>query len=821
MIGTDPGKQLDYVTNSMSFEPYEGALRGPLGTIWAAAGNSTDKALLLAALRKASDPNENARFASCTISTAQAGQLVDSWLSSRAIRPKLPPHPAAVHLDQTQLAQAKYALAAWRALVESTDTQAQALAAQLHSNGIGSQVDVRGALIAATTTHVWLQVQQQGNWVDFDPTIGAAGKQLCAPAQTMVDLPEDWYHHIAINVRVESRSAGAFQSRYAMQTGWRTADLVGSTITFTFAELFGLSQVPPAAAPTGYKAYTPVLAIDHELGVGQPIVLPAAPLGGSHSISGEAASGFGGLGNALNAIGGPATPTPAATASASQIPDVTGVWLSFEIAGPNGYRKTVEEPIFDRIGFAQRAIGHTNDAPLGSLVVDRGEYAALARFWSVTPWVGERYAPLVGADNSTEPYGIAGAFQLLGITGRAYYALRQNIADESKSAGALKVVTTGPSIGVLTSTDSGAAFNRIYDNATVTNVGGSAGSVPSGVLWGVASLEAERSVMLAPAQLAAGHADFSNISGQDVTTVFRLAQSSGASISALGPSDTSKLPAVDASPEARLRLLGELFSGNSVLAPDRAVSIGGVPAYGWWVVAPQTGVIQDEMANGAHDAATEETILEGSSVESISTATRLKKAIGYVYCDLGPTLSIVASLIGTGMVAQQFVNFLRGKWDPQTIGDLIESGVASAMAGSVVGWATSHFSMDLLTGLHCSEGNLVKGESLFDMRRTAPKPKVAMPQGKAAYAPRPARNVKPAPKALSQTQKALSKTRIELPEPSGPTANTMINPVDLPKLDLSPSLTPSQLQAGITESMTGPWATPVQTWGPGGLRLRL
>jgi hypothetical protein len=441
----------------------------------------------------------------------------------------------------------------------------------------------------------------------------------------------------------------------------------------------------------------------------------------------------------------------------------------------------------------------------------------------------------VGADNSTEPYGIAGAFQLLGITGRAYYALRQNLAEESQRAGALKVVTTGPSIGVLTSTDSGAAFNRIYDNATVTNVAGSAGSVPGGALWGVASLEAERWVMLASAQLTAGQFNPSDLSGEDVATVFRLANSSGVSITAFRPSDVSNLPAVDASPEARLRLLGELFAGNSVLAPGRSVSIDGVPAYGWWVVAPQTGVIQDEMADGAHDAATEETVLEGGSVESISTATRLKNAIGYVYCDLGPKLSLVASLIGTGMAAQQFVNFLRGKWDPQSLGDMIETGVATAIAGSVVGWATSRFSMAALTGLHCSGGNLVKGESIFEMRRPSGRKLFRVRvKGKITYEwrtvesvsapkalPRPQRALSQPQKALTQTQKALSKTKIEFPEPAGPTANTMINPVDLPKLDLAPSLTPSQLQGGITESMTGPWATPVQTWGPGGLRLRI
>src|SRR5688572_29379398 len=39
-----------FVTDEIAYQPYDGALRGPLGTLWSGAGNSVDQAQLLKAL---------------------------------------------------------------------------------------------------------------------------------------------------------------------------------------------------------------------------------------------------------------------------------------------------------------------------------------------------------------------------------------------------------------------------------------------------------------------------------------------------------------------------------------------------------------------------------------------------------------------------------------------------------------------------------------------------------------------------------------------------------------------------------------------------
>src|SRR5690349_20231057 len=50
----DTEKIAAFVTAEIRYEPYAGALRGAIGTLWAGAGNSVDTAQLLAALLEAS-----------------------------------------------------------------------------------------------------------------------------------------------------------------------------------------------------------------------------------------------------------------------------------------------------------------------------------------------------------------------------------------------------------------------------------------------------------------------------------------------------------------------------------------------------------------------------------------------------------------------------------------------------------------------------------------------------------------------------------------------------------------------------------------------
>ena len=52
-LGNDPPRIIAFVQDQIAHEPYEGSLRGPVGTLWSGAGNDVDQSHLLAALLRA------------------------------------------------------------------------------------------------------------------------------------------------------------------------------------------------------------------------------------------------------------------------------------------------------------------------------------------------------------------------------------------------------------------------------------------------------------------------------------------------------------------------------------------------------------------------------------------------------------------------------------------------------------------------------------------------------------------------------------------------------------------------------------------------
>ncbi len=166
----DPLAAFAYV-RGMTYEPYQGALRGTRGTLWSAAGNSADQAsLLIAMLRAAGTP---ARYRHGSLDTADAQTLIASMFP--------PVTGVAGHVPP------------------GTD-----VADPLNDP----------ALLALTQDHWWVEAYLPGQgWTDLDPSFpdAAVGQLFATPANDGTDhvaaLPDDIHHTLTFHLIVEQYSS--------------------------------------------------------------------------------------------------------------------------------------------------------------------------------------------------------------------------------------------------------------------------------------------------------------------------------------------------------------------------------------------------------------------------------------------------------------------------------------------------------------------------------------------------------------------------------------------------------------------------------------
>lgn len=148
--------------------------------------------------------------------------------------------------------------------------------------------------------------------------------------------------------------------------------------------------------------------------------------------------------------------------------------------------------------------------------------------------------------------------------------------------------------------------------------------------------------------------------GADAVGVFSAARQEQVSLQILKPGEAARVQSISASDEARIRLEAHLAGGQTVLVPERALSIGSSPILSWWLVDADSGTVRDEMENGRHTAP-EDVTQRAKTTENVPRYHLLGVRI---YCWITKTakiLGIVLHLTGGMEQGQNLLSIEEGR----------------------------------------------------------------------------------------------------------------------------------------------------------------
>jgi hypothetical protein len=325
-LGNDPLRIFEFVRDQIAYESYDGCLRGARGTLLAMAGNSVDRAVLLASMLQAS--GQHTRYAHGKISESIVRELVFGMWAQ-------PPDDSQGRDDDSTKSENAFAFIApsiERDLKTITDLIPKP--SSLAAGAVSLQT-----LLQETAAHYWTQWEQDGKWIDLDPSFADSlpGKSLVAAENTYDSIPDALFHRVTIRVRLEECQGTKATIREVLKTTVKAADLA--------AEDRILGHWPENwKGPSNDLGHAISSAVD-KTGRIKPVLFTGANFlaGQTFQQKPTAAGGLGGMGAMLRGEGTRKAPILA-----------TAEYVDFVFKSPNGDEQIVTREILDVIGPARR-----------------------------------------------------------------------------------------------------------------------------------------------------------------------------------------------------------------------------------------------------------------------------------------------------------------------------------------------------------------------------------------------------------------------------------------------------------------------------------
>lgn len=570
-LGRNPSRIFEFVRDQIAFEPYVGCLRGPRGTLMAMAGNSVDRAALLADLLQRS--GFRVRFMHGTLPDALAAQLVASIWEEH--RPGLAPDPSGASefnpVKEKLIADIKRDAA----LIQASLTSANL------STTAGSFV-AKESLQEETQDHYWVEWWKDGAWTTMDPSFAdAVPGQAYAKGEAVGDvLPEALFHRVEIRVRVEEYAAGRATHRDVLRYAAKAPDLSGADLV--------LAHQATVAGRQGPSEVKPFLVVGQKQ-------IP----GSVFSVKPADANATGGV---LDAFGGGPEESPLATAESVEL----------EFVAPGGRRDLIVREIFDRIGRGRRATGEAVNAERLASAATADLTAGIYDFFFTTgaidPWhLSNLAAPTEDAEDSIDVGAglrrINTVFcamsdrlttRLAGANGpilRSYLdSPRVQVSEWVPQEGALRI-----------------SLDLRRDTARVVTSGYTSDlSVRAQVLRGVVSGQLERIVIERFTRARDGR-ELAVKPVVSTSSLFERARA-GQVPFVLFTRDRAEL-GPDWPANARPRIAETIAAGQWIVAPQHPIDVDGSPRLAWWQVDPASGTTIGVTDEGLHGAQVEAAIV--------------------------------------------------------------------------------------------------------------------------------------------------------------------------------------------------------------------
>lgn len=582
-LNHDSDRLFAFLRDAVAYEPYPGVLRGARGTLLAMAGNSPDRALLLAAMLEAG--GRRARFVRGTLDEARARALVASaW----APRPDPPSATTPAATPAGPAADGTFAL------LDAAARRDFALLRE-HLKGVATPRAVLPtveSLIAEARPHYWVQVEQDGRWIDLDPSFADAvpGRAWTRVEETLTALPDTLFHTLTLVVRVEERGEGPAVTRDLLRFTARAADLSAADLV--------LLHMPEAWTPEGGGAAP--LPLGPEGGV-KPVLIVGGEILVGESFRWQPDGG----GRVRSLLSGEGLRRAASV--------VTAEWLVFEVAGPDGQRETVVRELWDALGPARRAAGGTRSPEdLQALAAGRRRADLTGNVYSTFVTTG-RLAPVhlreVAEDPPTLPEDAVDLRAVLHRISLWQVAAADALVDRLHGRGAgLAFYPASPRLVIAEVSGRDGVARAVIDlrrhaRRLVGTEGAAGQALAAQVFRGVVEGTLERVVM----ETLTGGA------GPLVSTSTLLDQARREQVPIVRVDPEARALSGEVPADARERVRDDLRRGFLVVAPARPLTVAGRPRLAWWRVEPASGLTTGVTDEGLHQTGTEQQGTRGAA----------------------------------------------------------------------------------------------------------------------------------------------------------------------------------------------------------------